>query len=148
MLICTVCWKQTLNRLLFTYRVWKRPKQKNCQNHCMKENMIWALGYKKARKKFPHNRRDWWHSPVILLLGDKDMEWLEKSSLNALLVSWIHIDVDFKSGPCCTAWKIGTSMIQTVYSPPLTGTHIQGHSSRSADKQVTVINIQRAVLQE
>ena len=44
----------------------------------------------------PHNRRDWWHSPVTLLLGDKDMEWLEKSSLVTLLVSWIHIDVDFK----------------------------------------------------
>ena len=50
-----------------------------------------------------NNRQDWWHSPVTLLLGDKDIEWLEKSSLNALLVSLIHIDVDFKSGLCYTA---------------------------------------------
>ena len=62
----------------------------------------------------PHNRRDWWHSPVTLLLGDKDMEWLEKSSLNALLVSWIHIDVDFKPGLCYIAGKSGTAMIQTA----------------------------------
>ena len=62
----------------------------------------------------PHNRRDWWHSPVTLLLGDKDMEWLEESSLVTLLVSWIHIDDDFKSGLSYTAGKSGTSMIQTA----------------------------------
>ena len=54
----------------------------------------------------PHNRGDWWHSPVTLLLGDKDMEWFEKSSLVALLVSWIHIDVEFKSGLCYTAGNV------------------------------------------
>ena len=42
------------------------------------------------------------------------MEWLEKSSLNALLVSWIHIDVDFKPGLCYIAGKSGTAMIQTA----------------------------------
>ena len=31
-----------------------------------------------------HKRRDWWHGPVTLLLGDKDMEWLEESSLDNL----------------------------------------------------------------
>ena len=51
----------------------------------------------------PHNRWDWWHSPLALLLGDKDIEWLENSSLITLLVSWIHINVDFKSGLCYTA---------------------------------------------
>ena len=56
--------------------------------------------------RHPHNRRDWWHSPVTLLLRDKDMEWLEKSSLVTLLVSWIHIDVDFKSGLCYTAGNV------------------------------------------
>ena len=60
------------------------------------------------------NRRNWWLSSVTLLLGDKDMEWLEKSSLNALLVSWIHIDVDFKPGLCYIAGKSGTAMIQTA----------------------------------
>ena len=45
--------------------------------------------------RHPHNRRDWWHSLVTLLLGDKDMEWLEEFSLVTLLVSWIYTDVDF-----------------------------------------------------
>ena len=54
----------------------------------------------------PHNRQDWWHSPVTLLLGDKDMEWLEESSLVTLLVSWIHTDVDFKSGLSYTAGNV------------------------------------------
>ena len=37
--------------------------------------------------RHPHNRQDWWHSPVNLLLGDKDMKWLEESSLVTLLVN-------------------------------------------------------------
>ena len=48
------------------------------------------LGFDSRR---PHNRQDWWHS-----LGDKDMEWLEESSLVTLLAKWIHTDVDFKLG--------------------------------------------------
>ena len=54
----------------------------------------------------PYNCWDWLHSPVTLLLGDKDMEWLEQSSLVTLLVSWIHIDIDFKSGLCYTAGNV------------------------------------------
>ena len=54
----------------------------------------------------PHNRQDWWHNPVTILLGDKDMEWLEKSSLVTLLVNWIHTDVDFKFRLCYTAKKV------------------------------------------
>ena len=64
--------------------------------------------------KFHEFWPEWRLSSETLLLGDKDMEWLEKSSLNALLVSWIHIDVDFKSGLCYTARKSGMSMIQTA----------------------------------
>ena len=51
----------------------------------------------------PLNHWDWWHSPVTLLLGDKDMEWLEESNLVTLIVNWIHTDVDFKSGLCYSA---------------------------------------------
>ena len=42
-------------------------------------------------------------------LGDKDMGWLEESSLVTLLVSWIHTHVDFKS-----SWECGTAMTLTV----------------------------------
>ena len=29
--------------------------------------------------RHPRNHQNWWHSPVTLLLGDKDMEWLISS---------------------------------------------------------------------
>ena len=34
---------------------------------------------------------------TTLLLGVKDMEWLEKSRFFTLQVNWIHSDDDFKS---------------------------------------------------
>ena len=54
----------------------------------------------------PHNCWDWLHSPVTLLLGDRDMEWLEESSLVTLPVSLIHTDVDFMSGLSYTAGNV------------------------------------------
>ena len=36
-----------------------------------------------------HKCRDWWHGPITLLLGDKDMEWLEEYSLDNLISEMI-----------------------------------------------------------
>ena len=58
----------------------------------------------------PYNRQDWWHSPVTLLLGGIQGYGLVRGfSLITLLVSWIHTDVDFKSGLCCTAANVVSS---------------------------------------
>ena len=62
----------------------------------------------------PHNRREWWHSPVALLLGDRDMGWLEKSVV-PVLVTWIHTDVWLQVGALLNSWECGTAMTLTVH---------------------------------
>ena len=44
------------------------------------------------------------------ILEEKDMEWLAESSLVTLLMSWIHTDVDFKSGLSYIAGNVMTAM--------------------------------------
>ena len=57
-----------------------RYRHKNLSTFYITKNLIMFVTASHAKhpgfdSRRLHNRRDWWHSPVTLLLGDKDMGW-------------------------------------------------------------------------